>query len=54
MPKRQTIEMLDGRIYVSDDGWVTIYLVKPDGKRKKVKGEEADIVRLLHAHGASN
>ncbi|ESX17869.1 hypothetical protein X766_15825 [Mesorhizobium sp. LSJC255A00] len=45
--------MADGRVYVSSDNWLTIYLLKPDGKRRKVTGHQADIIRLVHVMGGS-
>jgi hypothetical protein len=46
----QTIEMLDGRIYTSTDGWHTIWL---KGRRRPVAKAEADLVRFLAAMGAA-
>jgi hypothetical protein len=43
------IEMLDGRVFWSDDGWATIWARSRDGKRwKKVPaGPASDLVRFL-------
>jgi hypothetical protein len=43
------IEMLDGRVYTSTDNWATVWR----GSRR-VTGREADLVRFLHAMGASS
>jgi len=43
----ETVEMVDGRIYYSTDKWHTVYLVKPDGKARKLSGKEADLARFL-------
>ena len=42
----KTVEMVDGRIYYSTDGWHTVYLVK-DGKARKLTGKQADLARFL-------
>lgn len=43
------VEMVDGRVYYSTDGWQTVYRVK-DGKVRKVTGKEADLARFLAIH----
>jgi hypothetical protein len=45
--KRETVEMVDGRVYYSDDNWTTIYIMRPSGKRRRVEGREADLARFL-------
>jgi hypothetical protein len=45
------IEMLDGRVYTTTDNWATVWLV---GRRRPVAKAEADLVRFLHAMGASS
>jgi hypothetical protein len=56
--KRERLEMLDGRVYFSDDNWATVYLMRPSGKTKLIdKKEEADKIRYLvlcqHSLGAA-
>lgn len=47
------IEMVDGRVYVSPDNWLTIYRITPSGRRRKVTDpQEIGIVRILVASGA--
>lgn len=53
--KRETIEMVDGRVYISDDNWTTIWMRKPTGwkpghmspAQKITDKAEADLVRFL-------
>lgn len=53
--KHETIEMIDGRVYLSDDNWQTIWLRKPTKWKpghwspcqKITDKEEADLVRFL-------
>lgn len=47
MSNRETVEMLDGRVYSTDDSWQTVYLTLPGGKPKKVTGRDADLARFL-------
>ena len=43
----ETLEMLDGRLYYSDDNWQTVYLVR-NGKTSTVRDKlAADRVRFL-------
>jgi hypothetical protein len=44
--KREDLHMLDGRIYETEDNWQTVWLLR-DGKRSKVTGRDADLVRFL-------
>lgn len=48
---RETVEMLDGRKYFSDDNWQTIWQARgmPNGSshRKILDKQEADLVRFL-------
>jgi hypothetical protein len=46
---RETIEMVDGSVYYSDDHWVTIYKVALGGQggARKVTGSTADRVRYI-------
>ena len=39
--KRESIEMVDGRVFISDDNWQTIWV------RKITDKQEADLVRFL-------
>ena len=52
--ERQTIEMLDGRVYWSTDGWQTVWQRRVTGLHRRVTGKEADLVRLLAAHQAGD
>lgn len=45
--KRETVEMVDGRVFYSDDNWQTVYLIRPSGKTKLLTGKEADLVRFI-------
>jgi len=49
--KRETVEMVDGRIYFSDDNWQTVQLSRGPGKpgtsSRLVTGQEADLARFL-------
>jgi hypothetical protein len=51
MKQRQEVEMVDGRVYFSDDNWATIWL-RRRGKTRRVTGHEANLARFLaiHAH----
>lgn len=54
-PKVETIEMVDGRVYSSDDNWQTIWLRKPTKWKpghmgpchKIIDKEEADLIRFI-------
>lgn len=50
-PRRETLEMLDGRKFFSDDNLTTIWQARGDanGKshRKMLDKEEADLIRFL-------
>lgn len=50
-PKRETLEMLDGRVYFSDDNWTTVWLrrghANGSSHRKIINKQEADRVRFL-------
>jgi len=55
MSARQRIEMVDGRVYFSSDGWEAIWLQPKAGPIHKVTSKkEADLVRFLVAMGAAN
>jgi hypothetical protein len=45
--KRETVEMIDGRVYFSDDNWQTVYLMRPGGKPRRISGKDADLARFL-------
>lgn len=59
--KREAVEMVDGRVYFSDDGWQTVWKRRAshwsDDFAKqpsiKVTGKEADFARYLAASQAS-
>lgn len=48
---RETLEMVDGRRYFSDDNWQTIYQSRgmPNGSshRRIIRKDEADKIRFL-------
>ncbi|MER9336037.1 hypothetical protein NKJ06_18940 [Mesorhizobium sp. M0293] len=46
-PKREYVEMLDGRVYYSDDNWQTVYLIPVGGRGHRITGKEADLARFL-------
>lgn len=52
----ETVEMVDGRVYLTTDNWETVY-VKRNGKMRRVTDKkEADRARLFaiaQAHGGS-
>jgi len=56
MSRREEVEMVDGRVYYSDDNWQTVYKAALGGLGggRPVKGKEADLARFLamHAHPA--
>lgn len=56
MSKREEVEMVDGRVYYSDDNWTTVYKAALGGLGggRPVTGREADLARFLavHAHPA--
>lgn len=42
------LEMLDGRVFWSDDNWQTIWAQSRDGKRwKRVPEDAVDLVRFI-------
>ena len=49
----QTVEMLDGRVYYSQDGWVTVWLIDAAGKVRQLQGKAADLGRFLAVTQAS-
>lgn len=54
---REFLEMLDGRVFFSDDNWKTVWQARghKNGKshRKLIDKHEADRVRLLVVHQSS-
>ena len=51
---RKTIHMVDGRVYFTDDNWITVWLMKRGTSHRMVLNkQEADNVRFLAAHGAA-
>lgn len=44
---KDDLDMLDGRKYTSTDGWQTIKRILPDGKTRRVTGDEANLIRYL-------
>jgi hypothetical protein len=50
-PKRETVEMLDGRVYFTVDNWKTIWQSRGDANgrshRKVLDKGEADLVRFI-------
>jgi hypothetical protein len=58
--KRETLEMVDGRVYYSDDNWATIYRARLGGLGGGIEitsKKEADKIRYLvlcqHSLGAA-
>lgn len=46
--REDLLEMLDGRVFWSDDNWQTIWARSRDGKRwKQVPADSVDLVRFL-------
>lgn len=47
--QRETVELIGGEIYFSDDHWVTVYKAALGGLGggRKVIGKQADRVRLI-------
>ena len=46
--KRETVEMVDGRIYFSDDNWETVWKMRRGTSHRIVKDKaEADLARYL-------
>ena len=43
----EQVEMVDGRVYSTVDGWVTVYVTRRGGRKRKVGKEEADRARFL-------
>ena len=54
-PKRETVDMIDGRQFFSDDGWQTVYLTSKDAAKppRLLTGEAADHARFLAAAQSS-
>lgn len=46
----ESVELVDGRVYLSNDDWVTVYRM---GKPRPITGHEADRIRYIAAvqHG---
>lgn len=38
--KRETVEMVDGRTYSTDDNWTTVYVQRRGGKRRLVTDDD--------------
>jgi hypothetical protein len=43
----EKVEMVDGRVYVSDDNWVTVRKRGPQRDRLVTDKQEADMVRFI-------
>jgi hypothetical protein len=41
------VEMVDGRVYSTDDNWVTVFVTPAGGKRRRITGKAADLARFL-------
>jgi len=41
------VEMVDGRLYLSDDNWQTATLVEKSGKVRTLEGQELELARFL-------
>lgn len=50
--KREEVEMVDGRVYVTFDNWQTVYK-EQHGRRRLVTGQEADLARYLAVAASS-
>lgn len=46
-PKRDTIEMVDGRVYASDDNWETATVTPRGGQPRRLSGQALDLARFL-------
>jgi len=48
-PKRETLEMVDGRVFFSTDNWATIWQSRGLGRshRKILDKQESDHIRFL-------
>lgn len=44
---RDTVEMVDGRVYESVDNWQTATLILPSGRRFKLTGESLHLAQFL-------
>lgn len=44
---RQEIEMIDHRVFFTNDNWETIYERKPGGKARRLTGEKAHFARFI-------
>lgn len=45
---KDQVEMVDGRVYSTTDGWETVYVSQRGGKKRKVTDkDEADLARYL-------
>lgn len=54
--KRETLEMLDGRVFYSEDNWQTIFQVQEKGQAPRPirsKGEADKIRYLVVAQGSA-
>lgn len=48
--RKETVEMVDGRLYASDDNWETVWLSRGGRNHRRVLDkQEADLVRYLAA-----
>lgn len=49
MSPRETVELVDGSVYVSDDHWVTVYRIPLGGRGglTPVIGKRADQIRAV-------
>lgn len=45
--KREYVEMVDGRVYYSDNNWATVYLIPVGGRGHQITGRDADLARFL-------
>jgi hypothetical protein len=44
---KDEVEMIDGRVYWTDDNWTTVNLKLANGKSKVITGQDADLARFL-------
>lgn len=46
-PKRETVEMVDGRVYASDDNWQTATVTPRGGRARRLAGADLELARFL-------
>lgn len=46
-PKRETVEMVDGRVYASTDNWQTATVTPRGGRPRPLAGKALELARFL-------